>query len=76
MLWRYCSRTYPIEMQPSESEKWCSHNFLEKSAFFLVAEARVNPWWEERISTLIRSGYLEEAGALYREFQSISVKES
>jgi hypothetical protein len=63
-------------MQPSESEKWCSHNFLEKSAFFLVAEARVNPWWEERISTLIRSGHLEEAGALYREFQSISVKES
>jgi len=29
----------------------------------------VSPWWEERISMLIRSGFLEEAGALYREFQ-------
>ena len=42
---------------------------MAKSAFFLVAEARVSPWWEKRISLLIQSGLLEEAGALYREFQ-------
>lgn len=63
-------------MQPADPEKCNSQNFLDKSAFFLVAEARINPWWEERISRLIQSGYLEEAGALYREFQSKSVGES
>ena len=63
-------------MQPADPGKCNSQNFLDKSAFFLVAEARINPWWEERISSLIRSGCLEEAGALYREFQSKSVRES
>ena len=61
-------------MQPADPGKCNSQNFLDKSAFFLVAEARINPWWEERISSLIRSGRLEEAGALYREFQSKSVR--
>ena len=63
-------------MQPADPGKCDSQNFLDKSAFFLVAVARTNPWWEERISRLIRSGCLEEAGALYREFQSKSVGES
>ena len=63
-------------MQPADPEKCNSQNFLDKSAFFLVAEARTNPWWEERISRLISCGCLEEAGALYREFQSKSVGES
>ena len=63
-------------MQPADPGQCNSQNFLDKSAFFLVAEARINPWWEERISRLIRSGCLEEAGALYREFQSKSVGES
>ena len=63
-------------MQPADPGKCDSQNFLGKSAFFLVAVARTNPWWEERISRLIRSGCLEEAGALYREFQSKSVGES
>ena len=56
-------------MRPGDPEKRTFQDFLVKSAFFLVAEAQVSPWWEERISTLIRSGLLEEAGALYREFQ-------
>ena len=60
-------------MRPGDPEKRTFQDFLVKSAFFLVAEARVSPWWEERISTLIRSGLLEEAGALYREFQPKSV---
>ena len=61
-------------MRSGDPEKRTFQDFLVKSAFFLVAEARINPWWEERISRLIQSGYLEEAGALYREFQSKSVR--
>jgi len=60
-------------MRPVDPEKCTFRDFLVKSAFFLVAEARVSPWWEERISSLIQSGLLEEAGALYREFQTKSV---
>ena len=56
-------------MRPVDPEKFTFRDFLVKSVFFLVAEARVSPWWEERISLLIQSGLLEEAGALYREFQ-------
>ena len=56
-------------MRPVDPEICTFRDFLAKSAFFLVAEARVSPWWEERISWLIQSGLLEEAGALYREFQ-------
>ena len=59
-------------MRPVDPEKFTFRDFLVKSVFFLVAEARVSPWWEERISLLIQSGLLEEAGALYREFQSKS----
>ena len=60
-------------MRPVDPEICTFRDFLAKSAFFLVAEARVSPWWEERISLLIQSGLLEEAGALYREFQAKSV---
>ena len=60
-------------MRPVDPEKCTFRDFLVKSAFFLVAEARVSPWWEERISLLIQSGLLEEAGALYREFHAKSV---
>ena len=56
-------------MRPVDPEECTFRDFLMKSAFFLVAEAPVSPWWEERVSTLIRSGLHEEAGALYREFQ-------
>ena len=56
-------------MRPVDPGECTFRDFLVKSAFFLVAEARVSPWWEERISLLIQSGLLEEAGALYREFQ-------
>jgi len=56
-------------MRSVDPEECAFRDFLVKSAFFLVAEARVSPWWDERISMLIRSGFTEEAGALYREFQ-------
>ena len=38
--------------------------------FLQHAEARVGPWWEARIRDLIRQDCTEEAGALFREFET------
>ena len=38
--------------------------------FLQHAEARVGPWWEARIRTLIKQDCAEEAGALFREFET------
>tara|TARA_B100000073_G_scaffold178170_1_gene147452 strand:- start:404 stop:571 length:168 start_codon:yes stop_codon:yes gene_type:complete len=39
-----------------------------KSTYLVFAEAQCGSWLENRIQALIRSGYLEEAGSLHREF--------
>ena len=38
--------------------------------FLQHAEARVGPWWEARIRALIKQDCTEEAGALFREFET------
>lgn len=38
--------------------------------FLQHAEAKVGPWWEERIRTLMKQDCAEEAGALFREFET------
>jgi len=38
--------------------------------FLQHAQASVGPWWEARIRTLINEDFAEEAGALFREFET------
>tara|TARA_Y100000589_G_scaffold177735_1_gene168413 strand:+ start:443 stop:634 length:192 start_codon:yes stop_codon:yes gene_type:complete len=38
--------------------------------FLQHAEARVGPWWEARIHQLMQQDRPEDAGALFREFET------
>ncbi|WP_255483054.1 MULTISPECIES: hypothetical protein [unclassified Synechococcus] len=38
--------------------------------FLQHAQASVGPWWEARIRALINQDCAEEAGALFREFET------
>ena len=38
--------------------------------FLQHAEANVGPWWEARIRKLIKQDQAEDAGALFREFET------
>ena len=38
--------------------------------FLQHAEANVGPWWETRIRKLIKQDQAEDAGALFREFET------
>ena len=38
--------------------------------FLQHAQASVGPWWEARIRTLMKQDCAEEAGALFREFET------
>tara|TARA_B100000212_G_scaffold271616_1_gene211046 strand:- start:465 stop:656 length:192 start_codon:yes stop_codon:yes gene_type:complete len=38
--------------------------------FLQHAEANVGPWWEARIRELIKQDQTEDAGALFREFET------
>lgn len=40
------------------------------AVFLQHAEAKTGPWWEARINQLISLNQTEEAGALYREFET------
>ncbi|QNI56112.1 hypothetical protein SynBIOSE41_03643 [Synechococcus sp. BIOS-E4-1] len=43
---------------------------LTDPVFLEHAEAQVGPWWEARIRLLLKQGYPEEGGALFREFET------
>ena len=45
------------------------HGFTDP-VFLQHAEASVGPWWEARIHELMKQNQEEDAGALFREFET------
>ncbi len=43
---------------------------LTDPVFLQHAEAHVGPWWEARIRDLMKQNRSEDAGALFREFET------
>ena len=74
-----CCSERGCNFSPSQKSVLSTRDFTESEdakpqfidpVFLQHAQASVGPWWEARIRALINQDCAEEAGALFREFET------